>query len=349
MIERSAIFRRSEVQKLLRAIRDDEIKGIEPIFSYEHGLRYPDAEGITGASAEALKTTLKELSGVGILIPETRNKVLVCPKCGTHRLMIQLRCPHCGSPDIKRGAAIEHLACGHIDFEGGFKRGEQLICPKCGKTLRTIGVDYRRPGTIYKCRSCGEMFPNPKKRYTCSEGHVLDEQELVLRDVPAYRINPAKRALIERETLEFKPILEALTDRGWYGQAPVTIWDKNKIEHTFAFALWAPESDPAEGQPDVLADAYTSEGEVNSTMVLAFYAKTMGFMPRDRVLIVMPRLSKRAKALAESYNISVVEAEAASELTEKARKALLNMVQRRRKDTLTAEAEALGIALKELK
>jgi len=217
------------------------------------------------------------------------------------------------------------LACGHIDFEEKFKSDEEFVCPTCGKTLRTIGVDYRRPGTLYKCRNCNEIFPNPKKRYICSNGHSGDENELVLRNINVYKPNPAKHALIEREIIELGSILEELTAKGWHGQAPAMLRGKSGIVHTFTLALWAPESNPASERPDILADWCTAEVEVDSTMVLAFYAKTLDVTPRESLLFVIPRTGIEAKVLAESFNISIIEVEDLTELKGKARIQLLNM------------------------
>ena len=346
MAEASAVFRRGEVQRLLRAIRDGEVEVIEPTLNYEDGVGYPALREITGASAEALESALKELSMVGCLTSEVVNNIAVCPTCGSHRLMVQIRCPTCGSPDLKRGVMIEHLSCGFLDTEENFRKGVQLVCPRCGRTLKAIGVDYRRPGVLYKCSNCGGMSPSPKKRCTCSGGHAFDEDELALREIRAYEPNPAKRALIERETVGFESLLKDLAGKGWHGQAPITLLGKSGIEHEFALALWAGESDPTKEPPDVLADMYASDAEVNSTMVLAFFAKTMDVEPKERVLIAMPRLDKKGNILAKSYNMHVVEAETATELKEKARNLLLSMVQKRERETLKAEAEELENILK---
>jgi predicted amidophosphoribosyltransferase len=332
--ETSAIFRRSEVQKLLQAIKDGRIEAIEPILDHS-GVRYPTIEDVTCIFGADLKSILEELSRLGILTSDVRNNLAVCPRCGSHRVMIHLRCPTCGSPQLKRGSMIEHLACGHIDQEENFRKGEQLFCPKCGKVLRAIGVDYRRPGILYKCLNCGGISSNPKVQYECDCRNVFSENEAALQLVSAYKPNPAKRELIEQMTIDFKSILEAVTSTGWHGQAPITIQSQSGIEHEFTFALWAPESDPAKAPPDVVAEMYTSEeGEVNSTGVLAFYAKTLDIKPNEKILIVMPSLDRRAKILANSYNMLVVEAETADSVMAKTRDLLLDIHRKREKENL---------------
>ena len=138
------IFRKNETQRLLRAIRGGKIEVVEPTFSYEHGVRYPVLSEITGASAESLEPILNELSSLEVLTSSVVDNVAVCPVCGSHRLTMQMRCPTCGSPNLLKGTMIEHLPCGHLDIEENFRKGEQLVCPGCGKTLKPIGLDYCR-------------------------------------------------------------------------------------------------------------------------------------------------------------------------------------------------------------
>jgi len=334
MAEALTIFRRNGVQKLLQAIKDGRIEAIEPILDHS-GVRYPAIEDVTCIFGADLESILEELSRLGVLTSDVRNNLAVCPRCGSHRVMIHLGCPTCGSPQVKRGSMIEHLACGYLDQEENFRKGEQLFCSKCGRTLRAIGVDYRRPGVLYKCLNCSGISSNPKVQYECDCGNVFSENEAVLRLVGAYKPNPAKRGLIERVTIDFKSILEVVTSTGWYGQAPITIQSQNGIEHEFTFALWAPESDPAKAPPDVVSEMYTSEeGEVDSTGVLAFYAKTLDIKPNEKILIAMSSLDKRAKILANSYNMSVVEAETADSVMAKTRDLLLDIHKKREKENL---------------
>lgn len=148
--------------------------------------------------------------------------------------------------------------------------------------------------------------------------------------------------------MDFKEALEALYGIGWSGRAPATLRGQAAIDHEFAFALWPPGSDPKQERPFLVADVYTSERKVDFNTVLAFQAKTMDVASKEKVLIAMPMLDERAHVLARSYNMEVVEAGTASELSEKTRKLLLQIAQKREREHLRAEAEALEGVLKEL-
>ena len=43
-----------------------------------------------------------------------------------------------------------------------------LICPKCHKKLRHIGVDYDRPAVVYTCNDCENSFTSPITKATFS-------------------------------------------------------------------------------------------------------------------------------------------------------------------------------------
>lgn len=347
MAESHTIFRKDEVQKLLRAIRDGKIKNIEPEFNYESGVRYSIAEEIMGIHGKALELALKGLTEIGVLIAEVRGNVEVCPICGSHQLTVTLSCPTCGSPNLTKGIMIEHFECGFLDLEETFRRGEELVCRRCGKILRAIGIDYRKPGTLYKCEECQQRFPSPKRRYTCRSGHNFEENEQVLNRIYAYRPNPEKYTLIEKETLDFKPLLEKLIKNGWFGQSPSTFHGHSGVELEFAFALWAPKNDPVKQKPYVLADVYTSMDAVDSNVVLVFAAKTIDVEADDKILMVIPRLDEKARALVKWYNMSVIEAETTSELMEKLRSLLLSMVRKCKNEKL--EMEVLEFDHEELK
>ncbi|NHV97656.1 MAG: hypothetical protein HA494_07745 [Thaumarchaeota archaeon] len=344
MAERNPVFRREGVQRLLRALRDGVIEVLEPKLDAERGVSYPAAASVTGASDEELEYILRELSSLGVLSSSVVDNVAVCPSCGSPKLLLQIRCPTCGSPNLVRGVMIEHLACGHLDLEKSFRKEGGLTCPRCGRALKAIGVDYRRPGILYSCLNCRGSSSNPRRRYTCPSGHSFDEDDLVVREVNSYRLNPQKRELVMRETVDLKPTLEKFSSI-WRLEAPATIRGRSGVELDFDYALWSKGSD---GRVDVVAEVVTQEGEVNETLVLAFFAKTLDVEASERILVAMPKLDVKAKLLAKSYGIQVVEAESAQELQQKVGDLLRQIVVKREEASLKAEAETLEKVLEEL-
>jgi predicted RNA-binding Zn-ribbon protein involved in translation (DUF1610 family) len=327
MAESSPVFRKSDVQRILRALRDGKIKVIQPQFVFEQGWRYPEVENIAGVNRKTIAESLEELTEVGILIAETRCDLAICPTCGSHKLTVRIVCPICGSTNLKKGSVIEHFNCGHLDLEELFKKGDLLVCPRCGKTLRLIGVDFRRLGILFVCESCGQRFPAPKRLCRCDSGHDFEEKDEALRKIYAYRFNSDKTALIERVTLDFRSLIKQLAVNGWSAKTHPTIRGQSGVEHEFAFGFWTPGDNPAKEKPYLLADVNTSTEPAGSIAVLAFSAKAMDASASEKILIAMPRLNDEARAFANSYGIAIVEAETAFEVIENTKSLVKRLIE----------------------
>lgn len=113
-----------------------------------------------------LTETLEKLREDGLVSSKPYCSSLVCPYCNSYEVNIFLKCPECESVLLEKGEAIEHLHCGHIDFKTTFEKGPSLICPKCKKELRQIGVDYRKVGIWFRC-SQRHIFSAPLTQFSC--------------------------------------------------------------------------------------------------------------------------------------------------------------------------------------
>ena len=176
MTEDSSVFRKVNVQRVLKTIKDRKLDAIEPNISHDNGIEYPKLNEFTSDLNELL-SLLSKLERQGILKSKVVGNVAVCPHCRSHKLLLQLCCPSCDSANLRKGAIVEHMECGYTDVEFRFRRGEELICPKCRKVSKAVGVDYRKLGPLYKCEDCGSIFPNPKIKYTCSNRHTFNDKE----------------------------------------------------------------------------------------------------------------------------------------------------------------------------
>jgi len=119
--------------------------------------------------AEQLASTLRNLAEIDIVEEEPSRSVIACPDCGSLATTLYLECPECETTQMKKEEALEHFDCGNIDFRSKFDKGEGvLVCPKCGKKLKVIGVDYRKIENWYRC-SNKHFFGQPNFKFTCSE------------------------------------------------------------------------------------------------------------------------------------------------------------------------------------
>jgi DNA-binding response OmpR family regulator len=118
---------------------------------------------------EQLITTLSALSDIDIVEVAPFRSVVSCPDCKTLAATFYIECPECESTRMYKEEAIEHFDCGNIDFRPKYDKGEgRLVCPKCGKRLKVIGVDYRKIENWYRC-SNNHFFGQPAFKFVCSQ------------------------------------------------------------------------------------------------------------------------------------------------------------------------------------
>ncbi|MEM2714821.1 MAG: hypothetical protein QXL45_03790 [Candidatus Bathyarchaeia archaeon] len=312
MSDTLGLLRSEKAQKVLRVLKDGNFDSIEPKVEFDSGVVYPAFGGVP-LSVEEIKETLLLLSEAGILSSEIVDNVIMCPHCQSHKLMIRAHCPSCGSPRLIRGRMIEHLACGHIDFEEKFKGEEGLFCPSCGKPLKQVGSDYRTFSFLYRCLNCRSVFSNPRVEYICSGGHVFGESELTVHNVRAFKVNPDKRRLIERMAFDVDAVLKPLVDTGLSVKAPVTIQGRSGIKHDFSFAIWC----DGEGLPSIVGSIHLSERALSATDVLALWAKASDVGVQHKLLITFSGADEDGRGLAAAYNLKIIEGKDAQDAAEK--------------------------------
>lgn len=120
------------------------------------------------------------------------DRVHVCPKCGDSHLLFMESCPQCKCSDIRAEAMLHHFRCANISPESAYVKDGSLVCPKCKRVLRHIGVDYDRPATVFCCNSCGNTFMTSKMKVLCT--NCLNEsspEEVVPVDICEYKFTPA--------------------------------------------------------------------------------------------------------------------------------------------------------------
>jgi len=144
---------------LLRFLRTRQVGEVIPQRD-EHspyGYSLPWADALLTVDRGQALLEMNHLTAAGLLLSAVEDVVNLCPQCGDFRLNFRQVCPHCSSPSLQRTRTIQHYACGQAAPETQFIHGDRYVCPKCGKELRHIGVDYGKPGEVVVCGHCGEI------------------------------------------------------------------------------------------------------------------------------------------------------------------------------------------------
>lgn len=103
---------------------------------------------------------------------------------------------------------------------------------------------------------------------------------------------------------DFESVAAEFNADGLRASAPSMLFGKSGVKHEFSFGILSEG-----GKPKVVLDTELSVKEVDEMKVLKFYVKVFDVSPETAILCVSPRLSERAKQLAEEYSIKVIEDE----------------------------------------
>lgn len=176
--------------KELLPIRDRNNK-LSYCFPYISGL-------ITQEDQILLLDVLGKCHESGLLEREVIDKVNICKTCsGTYHNFREV-CPKCQSLDMHAIDLIHHFRCAYIGPASDFKSENDLICPKCDKELRHIGIDYDKPSQIFECSDCHHQTQNADMKAHCIDCGTENELEyLHTRAIHKYRLTAYGREIAE--------------------------------------------------------------------------------------------------------------------------------------------------------
>ena len=125
----------------------------------------------------------------GLLKRKFFERFHICPSCESYRLHVREECSHCRSSNLSEEQYLHHFRCAFQGPEADFRRGDELICPKCHHQLTHFGFDYDRPGTMVACGSCGHAASEPSVGFVCFDcGIHTDSDVAATRDVFSYQL-----------------------------------------------------------------------------------------------------------------------------------------------------------------
>jgi DNA-binding NarL/FixJ family response regulator len=160
---------------------------------------------------------LQNLINASYLVKQPTQLKLACPACKSINLVTNYLCQNCRASNFTRGNVLEHNKCGHADLESNFQQDNKLICSKCSKELKLIGVDYFRIISALKCKECQNIFTMPEISYDCNScgnaGFSLSDGSWA--QTYSYEINPDKLEEIKQNIISLSPIEDFLHGKGF--------------------------------------------------------------------------------------------------------------------------------------
>ena len=281
--------------RIIDLIISGALDEIRPIFDPLRGYNY-----CLMGECEGVEEALEYSHEIGYLKKELHDRVASCPNCGSEVFLLRAKCPYCNSINFSKGIVIEHLSCGYSGPEEEFLSPDgKRICPKCGRELRALGVDYIRVADIYICASCKEVFSVPLYSYKCLKcGYEGSAMELIPKEI--YRYLVVKEAL-DKDPMSRKifEVIGKLSDIGYRVEGPrAKVKGKSGAEYYFTIAVW--------GGSDELIAVFDFVRDIDDEKLLSFFAKSLDVMAREKILVTQVRDSL-LEAKASRLGIRVLE------------------------------------------
>jgi hypothetical protein len=180
------------------------------------------------------------------------------------------------------GVLVYCPECGSCSVEEVVQRVDSTSKVKTGASDVESSIDAG-----WRCRNCGALM-----------------QKGALGAKPVFSYKFSQKGIDEiSDRLAIKPLLEFLHERGYNTESPGYMTGESEVEHIFDITA------KGEDQNDVILalDFVVSEESVGEDNVISMFAKVFDTNPPRSILVAFPGLTKKAKKLAEQYEIDVVE------------------------------------------
>lgn len=146
---------------------------------------------------------MEQLAEEGLVSRKIVNRIRLCPVCDDHHLNYRESCPKCSSLNFSSEQVVHHFSCGNMGPLSSYKQGAQLVCPKCGDTLRHIGLDYEKPAGNFHCSDCDYIFSEPKVDAQCIWcGYVCPPEKTIEKLIYSYELTNLAREAVESRQIK---------------------------------------------------------------------------------------------------------------------------------------------------
>ena len=291
---------KEELAKILK----NNTKKFKPSFEPILGYHYKEIERY---SLEEQIKYFESLDKLGIVSSRPVESIVKCKRCNFHSFDIRLVCTSCRSFNIVYGTVIEHDLCGNVDFDNKYIALDgTLVCAKCNKKLKAIGVDYSKPGYFYECLECKSLLPDIDRHYICLKcGESSTEDELDLLQLHTFTVNYEKLAELLNHPCRTISFVEQLDKVGIKSTSSGSILGASQTRHTFDLVVYNEKNAPTLVMDVIEPDQSDQNKEENH--LLSFIAKCTDANISSKVILAIPNLKRNLKSLINLNGGIVIE------------------------------------------
>jgi len=305
-----------------RKILDHLVRNLEtvigPTILPNDEIQYELVDKILEEPVSEAVTLLNGMVTAGVLVAELIDQVPACAECGSKQLSTRYHCPKCFTYNITRIRLYEHLKCGKVGGDESFKKGDEIVCPKCQAVLHDFGVEYRAVGVWHKCNECDNSFDNPAHTHICRVNHhEFSPDRINLIPIHQYTLNKEIMLEIKRKVLFYMDAVEMLENSGLAVLAPHSIPNKSGQLQPFDIVINQPKRGWKKNEKVLAIDVYSDEDKTGIDLVKKFAAKIRDIQANDTCLIAVPGFTDDALTLVKKLKLKYIEAATLKEAIQK--------------------------------
>lgn len=300
-IEWNSLLSKPEVLSVLRWMVAKGVDSVEPTVNQRGDISY-----LVGDSGGGAIEVLESMVKTGVFEKKSGGRLLGCPEHeGSVDLVPLLRCPHCSSTQLAKGALSQHT-CGYIGAPEAFAAG----CPGCKKpaspqTLKPVG-------TWFECESCHKKSAVPNLYLFCKRyNHEFTLNQVRILDRATYTLTGEAKAALRGRFGIIISVFDGLTTAGAKVDMPGRLAGNSGVMHDFDLLV-----DGEVGKIPIDVNVSDS-GAVDVVGVLSTYAKALDTKATPTLLVAVPSASADARKTAGAYGMVLIEGGEAKAITEK--------------------------------
>jgi predicted RNA-binding Zn-ribbon protein involved in translation (DUF1610 family) len=300
---KEAYLERSSQILLRSLIKNGNNSEIIPIYESNFGYIYKTAEKAFDEqySHKDALDFLERLTRLGILEKKFFDTVSTCPYCESTAMTLHYHCPKCKSHNLVKTNLTEHIPCGYIIEKEKYIDGR---CPRCNEVL--LENEYRNMGRWYMCRDCNEKFEHPNLEIICrkcDKKFTIEESKVL--EIPKFALNIKRKNEVMQNVASFKGITKLLQEFTFEVEMPgIITGQKSGIKHQFSLIA---KKDIGDEETTIALDHAVSESEVQSSPLILYIYKTSEVNVDIPIFIAIPKLSEKAKKIAQGHQILLIE------------------------------------------